>query len=157
MDWVLRGLGLFYALSGFLYARSFARDGVLAKALHQLGEKSTEAERVRSYQLRAMAALTVASGLALLTLSRWAPHLMIANAILQAMWLVYSRQAFPPRDTDEALGRKRTTNAFVIWLIVTVLTCTVLWGGYATPVTEGAASWMPIFGGAIFLAWMVIQ
>lgn len=157
MEWALRAIGLFYAVSGFLYARSFARGGVIEKSMHRVDGTSSEAERVRAYQLKAMAALTIASGLALLTLSQWIAHLMIGNAVVQILWLIYSRTAFPPQDADELLGRRRTINALIIWLLATAFALSVVWGPQPPVAASGMANWLPLLGGLMFLAWMMMQ
>lgn len=158
MEWALRALGFFYALSGLLYARSFTKDGVLDKSLHTLKDKrQSEAERLRSYMLKAMAALTVASGVALLMLSSWIAPLMIINAAAQGFWILYSRRAFPPQDAEELLGRRRTINALIIWLLATAFALSVVWGTPSPVVSTGMANWLPPLGGLIFLVWMLLQ
>ena len=157
MEWALRAVGFFYTLSGFLLVRSFAKGGLIEKSMHRLDGKSSEAERVRAYQLKAMAALTVASGLAMLTFSQWIPHLMISNAAVQAMWLIYSKKAFPPQDAEELLGRRRTINALIIWLLATAFALSVVWGPQSPAAASGMANWLPLLGGLIFLVWMLMQ
>jgi hypothetical protein len=157
MEWLLRGMGLFYTLAGVAYARHFALDGAMDKMLEALEGPPPAKEKIKSYWLKTGAALTVASGLALLTLSWWIVPLMIANAIVQGAWLAYARRAFPPEDEAEARGRRQTTNAFLIWLIATAIALIAVWGA-GSPVVPGLVQdWLPPLGGAIFLGWMVMQ
>lgn len=157
MEWALRALGAFYALAGVLYAFNFARDGVINKAMHSLKVERTATERTSAVWLKIMAALTVASGLALLTLSVWAAPLMILNTLVQGGWLFWAHRALPPQDADEQIGRKRTINAFVVWCLATLLAVSLFWSAQTPAVTTGAGNWLPAVGGLIFLIWMLMQ
>lgn len=162
MEWVIRGFGLFYVVASAFLVRAMAVDATVSMLEQGLyGQKPKD--RVRHYLLRIGAALTFASGLALILLGKFTIPILIANCIAQGGWLVYARMHFPPEDEDEALGRKRTTNAFFVFLAVTALTiwafrsgAVVLHGGEVRAMWVPVATWLPLVGGVtIFIAMLV--
>jgi hypothetical protein len=163
MDWLIRGAGLFYALSGVVLVRAMALDKMAGTLEAMLAGAVQRKDRIRHYWLRLGAALTVASGLAMVLLGAFTVPLMLANCLVQGGWLVYARSQFPPEDEDEALGRRRTTNAFLVYLLVTALTilafasgAVVLHGGAMGSPWDLVATWLPVAGGvAVFIAMLV--
>ncbi len=85
-----------------------------------------------------MTTLTLASGVALATLSPLAPTLFIANAIVQGGYLAWAARALPPADADEARGRRQTQNAFVIYLVATAFVVWLHANGILRPRPAGA-------------------
>ena len=158
MEWVLRAMGVFYAGAGVAYARTSAMDSVLDQALEAIeGKPQSRQERIKTLWLKTGAALTVAGGLALVTLSWWIAPLMIANALVQGAFLLYARRALPPEDAIEDQGRRQTTNAFFVWLVATAIALSAVLGP-RSPVIEGLMQdWLPPLGGAAFLGWMLLQ
>ena len=162
MDWVIRGFGLFYIVSGAFLVRAMAVDGMASKLEQMVFGQKTK-DKVRHVWLRVGAALTVASGLAMAVLGVLTIPLMVANCIVQGGWLIYANSNFPPEDEDEALGRKRTTNAFFVFVGVTALTVWAFWsgtaelhGGAVRAMWVPVATWLPAVGGlAVFVAMMV--
>ena len=162
MDWIVRAIGLFYVVSGVFLVRAMALDA-MAHTLEGIVYGPKAGVRVRHYWLRIGAALTVASGLALVLLSPLTIALMLANCVVQGGWLLYARTHFPPEDEDEALGRRRTTNAFVVFAIVTAVVSALFLTGVIAynggPVTSKwvpVGYFLPLIGGVgVFLAMLV--
>jgi uncharacterized protein YggT (Ycf19 family) len=67
----------------------------------------------------AIGALTVVSGVALIVLHRWTVWVFVACWAAQAVYLFWAARWYPPEEPEGELGRRRTTNAFVIWTIMT--------------------------------------
>lgn len=162
MDWVVRGMGLFYIVGGALLVRAMAVDA-MAGRLEQLVYGQKLADRLRHYWLRVGAALTVASGIAMVLLSPLMVPIMIANAVVQGSWLVFASRYFPSEDEDDALGRNQTINAFLTFVAVTVLVIILVKTGYVIdhggPVTskwQPVGTWLPVIGGiGVFIAMLV--
>ena len=162
MEWVIRGFGLFYVVASAFLVRAMAVDATVSMLEQGLYGQKTK-DRVRHYWLRIGAALTLASGLAMILLGRFTLAIMIANCLVQGGWLIYARTHFPPEDEDEALGRKRTTNAFFVFCAVTALTIWAFWsgsvelhGGVVRAMWVPVATWLPLVGGVtIFIAMQV--
>lgn len=126
MDEVLeiaaRLAGVFYALGGLVAIRTMAVSELLDRALNMITLKREPAKAVvRRWLLGIGAALTGASGVAAALMSVWAVPLFAANLGAQAGWLAWARTAFPPEDEEDALGRRRTTNAALGYAAITLL------------------------------------
>lgn len=162
MDWVVRAMGLFYIIGGAFLVRAMAVDA-MASTLEQMVYGQKLADRVRHYWLRLGAALTVASGIAMVLLSPLMVPIMMANVVVQGGWLAFAARYFPPRDEDDALGRSRTINAFLTFTAVTVLVAVLVKTGYVIdhggPVTskwQPVGTWLPVVGGiGVFIAMLV--
>jgi len=61
------------------------------------------------------------TGLRLLRRLGWALYAFLANAAWQAGYLAWAARALPPDSPLAAEGRRRTFNAFVVWLVMTGL------------------------------------
>ena len=138
-DWVARGLGLFYLAGGLMVVRALAANRLADAVLEALSGGTQPKDRARFFLLALGAALTTLSGLALLSLSRWAVALMLANVAAQAVWLIYAGRYFPPEDEDDAIGRRRTTHAAIGFLAATVL---VVWLERSGRVAFAASGWV---------------
>ena len=116
MEWVARALGAFYLLGG-LYALKAARENnFYDKVLAAIDLTPTPArEKVRAATLWGGAFLTAAGGLALLLLSRWSVWIFALNLVLQLAYLLWAARWLKPEDEADAIGRKRTQNAAIIW------------------------------------------
>lgn len=122
LGWLARAVGLFYLLGGMLTLRAGQVEAFLDSALTLIDLRRPEGpERLRGWSMMAIGALTAISGLALLLLSRWAATAFLANAALQAAYLGWASRALPATDLASALGRRRTRNAFAVWLVMTGL------------------------------------
>ena len=125
MEWVARALGAFYVLGG-LYALKAARENnFYDKILAAIDLTPTPVrEKVRAAALWGGALLTAAGGLALLLLSRWAVWIFVLNLVLQLAYLLWAARWLKPEDEADAIGRKRTQNAAIIWGAATLA---VIW------------------------------
>ncbi len=121
MEWLARALGAFYLLGG-LFALKAARDNdVLDRMLASIEMAPIPpAERLRSAALWLGGGLTVASGLALLLLSPWAVWLFLLNLVFQALYLAAASRWLKPEGELDALGRRRTINAALLWTCATI-------------------------------------
>ena len=125
MNFLATAVGAFYIFAGIVALRMMRFDSLMDTMLEALeGKPPPAAERWKSAILGAGAGLTLASGVALATLSPLAPPLFAANAIVQAGYLLWAARALPPTDADEVKGRGQTQNAFVIYLAATAF---VVW------------------------------
>ena len=122
LGWLARAVGLFYLLGGVLTLRAGQVEAFLDSALTLIDLRRPEGpERLRGWSMMAIGVLTAASGLTLLLLSRWAVVAFLANAALQAAYLAWAARALPATDLASTLGRRRTRNAFAVWLVMTGL------------------------------------
>lgn len=110
-------VGLFYAIGGILHMRVMVMDRIADDLLAALGDRDAHMERQRSRIMTLGAALTFASGLSLVAMSRWTPLIFALNAALQGGYLMWAARAFPPEDDLEKSERRSTLRAFVICLV----------------------------------------
>ena len=119
------GVGIFYFFAGIIALRAMRLDAAMDLILVALEGKPIEPnEKYKAYILTWGSLLTMASGLALATLSALAQPLFIANTLVQGGYLFWASTALPPTDATEAKGRAQTTNAFVIYA---AMTACVIW------------------------------
>ncbi|MCL4767031.1 MAG: hypothetical protein KJZ80_12400 [Hyphomicrobiaceae bacterium] len=116
MHWIAIAVGAFYVFAGVVVLRAMALDRLMDVMLRALGEPVEAKERRQSQLLGLGACLTFASGLTLVTLSRWSTLLFAANSLVQGSYLVWASKVLPPETADERQGRSRTINAFVVYL-----------------------------------------
>lgn len=118
-------IGAFYVFAGLVAIQAGRMDLFVDNAIAALaGKPEPLAERLRGYYAIAVGALTLAGGVALLFVSRWAVPLFLACAALQGFYLLWAARALPPKDAEQAKGRKASTNAFVIYSAATAF---VVW------------------------------
>ena len=120
-DWVVRAAGVFWFAGGLVTLRALAQARVLDVALAALGGGVGTRDLVRAGLLGVGAVLTALAGLLLALLDRFAVPALLANALVQAVWLAYAARHFPPEDDEDRIGRLRVTNAFGVWLVGTGL------------------------------------
>lgn len=118
-EWAVRALGVFWFAGGLVTLRALAQARVLDVALAALGGGVRPKDVVRAGLLGGGAILTALAGLLLALLDRFAPAALLANAVVQAVWLAYAARHFPPEDDEDRIGRLRVTNAFGVWLVGT--------------------------------------
>lgn len=117
-------VGAFYVFAGVVVMRAMALDRVMDQLLAALNESSAAKEQMRSRVLSVGAYLTLAGGAALMLLSPFAAPVFAINALWQGGYLMWAEKALPPEDESDALGRRQTKNAFVIYLAATAF---VMW------------------------------
>ena len=118
-EWAIRALGAFWFAGGLVTLWTLSRARVLDTALAALGGGVATRDLVRAGLLGGGAVLTALAGLFLALLDRFAPAALLANALVQAVWLAYAARHFPPEDDEDRIGRLRVTNAFGVWLVGT--------------------------------------
>lgn len=116
MSWISSAIGLFYVLAGVVVLKQMALDKLMDVVLDALGQKPDSKEKIRTRLLILGGCLTFASGLALMTLSRWATVIFAANVLVQGGYLIWANRALPPETDEDRLGRRRTTNALILYL-----------------------------------------
>jgi hypothetical protein len=122
LGWFARAVGLFYVVGGVVAMRAWRMNALLDNAVSQISLKATDpVERTRSVAMFIASGLTAVSGLLLIFLLKAAVVAFLLNAASQAAYLAWAARALPPEDESEVIGRRRTTNAFVIWLVMTGL------------------------------------
>ena len=109
-------LGIFYAVGGVIHMRALVLDRIADTLLTMLGDGEAGTERLRTRVMTVGAALTFASGLSLLALSRWTLPIFAVNAVLQGAYFIWAARAFPPQDDAERHGRRATLRAFFIYI-----------------------------------------
>jgi hypothetical protein len=133
LGWIARAVGLFYLLGGLFTIRAGRREAFLDDAIARIGgEAINPVERLRRWSMMAIGLLTTASGLLLILLSKAAVYAFLANAAWQGAYLVWARRALPPDTPLAALGRRRSTNAFIVWLVLTALVMLLFQQGVLT-------------------------
>ncbi|MDO9223104.1 MAG: hypothetical protein Q7U20_05240 [Caulobacter sp.] len=133
LGWIARAVGLFYLLGGVLTVRAGRTETFLDDAIARIGGEPTDpAERLRGWSMMAIGLLTAASGLLLVLLLKAAVYAFLANAAWQGAYLVWARRALPPDTPLEALGRRRSVNAFLVWLVLTALVMLLFQQGVLT-------------------------
>lgn len=119
LGWFARATGLFYLAGGLLTLRAGRMESFLDGAIARLEEQpSDRAERLRGVSMMIIGALTAVSGLMLALLLKWALYAFLANAAWQAAYIAWAARALPPGTPLAAAGRRRTINAFVVWLVM---------------------------------------
>jgi len=150
-----RAVGGFYLMGGIFMLRALGVSGFLDLALAAIERRGGRRLMVRSTLLSLGGVLTAASGLALLLLHDLAIPLMLANVVMQVLWLVVATLWFPPEDDEDRRGRLSTMRAAALFAGMTLL---VLWlersGRLAFAATELSTVVLAMGGGGIFL-WQV--
>ncbi len=124
MHWIAHLIGLFYVFSGLIVLRCLAQDRLIDQAIAGIsGQIPSKNEYRQTQLLHIMAALTLTSGLALATLSRWSFALFGINTLFQVAYLRWARQATPPANDDERAGRRATIRAAGVYAIATAGVC----------------------------------
>lgn len=154
MQWFSVAVGVFYAFAGVVVLRRMAMDRLLDLALQAITLEETAAkERLQSRVLTFGGCLTLASGLALATLSPWATAFFAANSVVQGGYLLWAWKALPPESEEEQKGRQQTINAFVIYLAAFAFVAHAHSQGVFShwPIDVGGLSWLiePLVIGAV--------
>lgn len=120
---ILRLIGAFYILAGLIAARQMVMEAFLDKALAGLTLKPVpRADRLRGRWMLGIAASVFAGGVLLLALSILALPAFLACAAAQAAYLGHAApRLIDPDDPPDPAGRRRTRNAFLVYLGATGL------------------------------------
>lgn len=126
LDIVLQLLGAFYIFAGIMLARSVLTSRLLDQALAAITLTGVDPkEQIKERYSLVLACLVFASGLALVCLSRLAVWLFLAGTFAQVAFIYWIAPRYIDGPEDgTSLGRRQSTNAFLIYGAVTAL---VLW------------------------------
>lgn len=125
MDIVAIAIGAFYVFAGIVVIRAMALDRFMDQviaALEQPGQACVPG--VKSRMLTIGGYLTLAGGVALVLLSRWALVLFLVNAVWQGIYLLWAARHDHPQDAEDKKGRQQTQNATLLYFAATVF---VVW------------------------------
>lgn len=160
MSYLAMALGAFYVFAGVVVMRATAADRLMDQVLAALGDPGAPKERMRSGVLRAGAFLTLASGVALAILSPLALPLFAINLAVQGGYLVWAGRALPPESGDDAKGRRRTKNAFVVYLAAAAFVGWLADQGLSRPWSAGAVAFGAdalVVAAAMLGAWAFVH
>lgn len=137
-DIFLRLIGAFYAFAGFVATRAAMTSRLIDIALAALSaKKPSRIETAQSVWLIAAAALVLAGGVLLLAGLDLAATLFVASAIGQAVYIyVLAPRYFDRGDPPDPVGRRQTTNAFVVFSAATAFVVWGAWRGRLTALDE---------------------
>lgn len=130
IDLLLRVVGAFYVFAAYVAARASLMSLLIDRAIAAISlEKPARADVLKSYWLLAASVIVMAGGAALLVLLDIALWAFLASAIGQAVYLFHvAPRYFDAGDPPDAVGRRQSLNAFVIYLIATAF---VVWAAGA--------------------------
>lgn len=140
---VLCAIGGFYAFAGHVATRAALTSLFVDRAIAALDAKPvSRAELVRSCWLLTAATLVLAAGLALLFLIDVSLWLFVASSLGQAVYLFWLAPRYlDVEDPPDALGRRRSINAFMIYLLATAI---VIWAYAADKLESWDEAGLPI-------------
>lgn len=152
IDVLLRLVGAFYVFGAFVAARASVMSLLVDRAIAAITlDKPAREDVLKAYWLLAASVLLMASGATLLVLLDVAVWAFLASALGQALYLFYlAPRYFDAAEPPDATGRRQSTNAFVIYLVVTAL---VVWAfGDGRLMSVGEASWPVLVIPAVLVA-----
>ena len=117
----LRLVGAFYVFAGYAATRATLMSLFLDRAIAAIGAtKPKRAELARSYWLLGAAFVVMAGGATLIALLDVAAWLFLASAVGQAAYLfIIAPRMLDADDPPDEVGRRQSTNAFIIYLAAT--------------------------------------
>lgn len=121
LDLCLRLAGAFYMFAGFVLARAALTSRLLDQALAAITNgKTAPAERFKEAYSILLALIVFASGVTLAALVQPAVHLLLLGTCLQAAYVFWLAPRFiDGADGGGSLGRRQSTNALIIYALVT--------------------------------------
>jgi len=135
VDIVLRAIGAFYVLAGFVAARAALTSNLVDQAIAALTlEKTGRVETHRTIWLLGLSVLFFAGGVFLILLLEPAAWLFAIAAFVQALFfLVLGPRYFDVADPPPPAARQRSINAFVVFAACTLL---ILWADFVGRLTR---------------------
>ncbi len=109
-------LSVLYIVGGILHMRQLVMAAMVDELLYAMNSAQAGRERLHTRIMTAGAALTLASGLSLMAMSRWTVLILACNAILQGGFLIWAARTRPPEDAPERGGRAATLRALMLYL-----------------------------------------
>lgn len=114
-------VGIFYAIVGILHMRAMVTSRMVDGLLAVLADRDAHMECQRTRIMTLGAAITFASGVSLIAMSRWTLLIFALNAAFQGGYLIWAARALPPEDDLEKAGRRSTFRAFFIYVLALAL------------------------------------
>lgn len=116
-------IGLFYAFAGVVALKAALTGRLIDIAIAAISLKPpSRTDTLQSLWFLVSALVVLAGGVFLLARLDWAVWAFMASAVGQAVYLlVLAPQVFDVEDAPDAAGRKRTINAFILYVAVTLL------------------------------------
>jgi hypothetical protein len=163
-DVMLRVVGGFYALAGYVAARSALMSQFLDRAIAAIAAQKPKAmETAQNAWLLIAAVFVLAGGVLLMAGLAIAAPVFALSSLGQIAYLFFvAPRYFDVEDPPDESGRRASTNAFVLYLAATAF---VLWGAYTGklvgiddvpwPVLVVAVGTIAAFIG--YLAWMLAK
>lgn len=149
-------LGGLYIVGGTLHMRQLVMAAMVDDLLMALDDAQARRERLRTRVMTAGAALTFASGLSLMAMSRWTLLVFACNAALQGAVLIWTARTRPPEDALEREGCAATLRAFILYLaalaFVISLDRTQAWRAWLEPAVLELAA---ITSVTLVTAWII--
>ena len=148
IDIVLRVIGAFYVLAGFVAARAALTSNLLDQAIAAITLKKTERiETHRTTWLLSLSALFFAGGVFLILLLEPAAWLFALASLVQILFfLVLGPYYFDVADPPAPADRQRSINAFVVFAACTLL---ILWAAYMGRLTKLSEASPLLWGSAV--------
>lgn len=160
----LCAIGAFYVFAGYVATRAALTSHFLDRAIAAIAaKKPTATETAQSYWFLFSATLVLAGGATLLFLVDVAACLFVASALGQALYLFYlAPRFFDGEDAPDPVGRRQTTNAFVIYTAATAFVVWALSVGKLTPWREAAWPVLALVAALIashvaYIAWTMAK
>ena len=141
IDLLLRFVGAFYVFAAYVGARASLMSLLIDRAIAAIGgQPPPRAELLKSYWLIAASVIVMIGGATLLFLLDVAVWAFLASSVGQAMYLFYAApRYFDAEDPPDETGRRRSLNAFIIYVVATALVVWAAGAGRLASVTE--VSW----------------
>lgn len=148
---LLCAIGAFYAFAGHVATRAALTSLFVDRAIAALDtEPVSRTELARSYWLLTAATLVLAGGLALLFLLDFSRWLFLASSLGQALYLFWLAPRYlDVEEPPDPFGRRRSINAFIIYLVATAI---VIWAYAAGKLESWDEAGMPI----VLLAALIV-
>lgn len=149
----LRLVGAFYVFAGYIATRATLMSLFMDRAIAAIGAtKPKWAETARHYWLLVAAAIVLSGGVALMALLDVAAALFLLSAAGQAVYLFFiAPHVLDGEDPPDAVGRRQSTNAFVIYLAATALVVWALSTGKLIGVWQANPGVIAVAGAAVAL------
>lgn len=140
MNWLVSAIGLFYCAAGVIAMRAVLQGVIIDSALSALSPPSTPAKpptpQWGNIWLLDGSFLVGLAGISALIQWDWSPWVFALAALWQALYLAYVAPKWVdgpgPLDEDAAAGRKQTRNAFLIFMLATIVVAYVYEQGLLT-------------------------
>lgn len=156
VDLSLRLVGAFYVFAAYVAARAALMSLLIDRAIAAIAlKKPPRAEILKSYWMLSATVLIVLGGAALLFLLDVAVWAFLASVLGQAFYLfIVAPRYFDVEEPPDEVGRRQTTNAFVIYLVATAFVVWAYSDGRLSSVSD--VSWLVLaIAAALVLAHVV--